>query len=182
MQDHSSLRRKSLRLKDFDYSQPGAYFVTIVAHQRECLFAKIPWQDVAEMDTFTAIKLTAFGEAVLFTWGDLVNHVRGIELGPFVVMPNHVHGIIYIIETEDGVGAGSVPAPGLRKVTLPEIVRQVKTHSGRRINALRGTPGAPVWQRNYYEHVIRNQKELQRIADYIMDNPRRWMEDPEYRE
>lgn len=244
MQKPSTPRRKPIRLRDYDYSQPGAYYVTIVAYRRECLFAEINNQPVMAQGPLAPVNLTAFGRAVLFTWDDLVNHISGIELGPFVVMPYHIHGIVYIHEIDDrvgvgsvpapkigtkpppeaarriqvigvdgGVGAGSVPAPTIgvdiapdvtrpirvsnsvdrisaitvptpriKPVTLSEIVRQFKTHSGRRINELRGTPGAPVWQRNYFERVIRNQKELQRITEYIMDNPRRWFEDPEYRE
>ena len=90
-------------------------------------------------------------------------------------MPNHVHGIIIIRD----VGAGSEPAPTTKRHGLPEIVRQFKTFSARRINRRRGTPGQPVWQRNYYEHIIRHEESLNRIRDYILTNPLRWNLDRE---
>ena len=115
-------------------------------------------------------------------------------------MPNHVHGVVLIgehaaglepigAEGERGVTnpspparAGLKPAPtntvGVRH-GLPEIVRAFKTYSARRINALRGTVGTPFWQRNYYEHVIRDEADLARIRQYIAENPQRWHEDPE---
>ena len=153
--------RRSIRLAGYDYTQAGAYFVTICTYQRECLLGGV---EGGEM------RLNASGERVLFTWNDLVNHNPGIELGPFVVMPNHVHGIIFL------VGAGSEPAP---TTPLSEIVRQLKTFSARRINSDRNTPGSHVWQRDYYEHIIRDEKELQRICAYIQDNPRSWAQDTE---
>ena len=93
--------RRSIRMKGYDYSQPGAYFVTICTHGKQSLFGKIVDGEM---------KLNDFGRVVEFTWNDLVNHVDGIELGPFVIMPNHIHAIINIIARKS-VGAGSEPAP-----------------------------------------------------------------------
>ena len=107
----------------------------------------------------------------------------------FVVMPNHVHGIIWIVG-DDAVGARRRRAPMGDDQTverfgkpvsgsIPTIVRAYKSATTKRINALRGTPGAPVWQRNYYEHIIRDEEDLQRIRQYIRDNPTQWTMDRE---
>lgn len=168
--------RRSIRLKGYDYSQAGAYFITICTQDRVCLFGEIVDGEM---------RLNDMGRMVEFTWFDLPNHVDGLVLDAFVVMPNHVHGILVI------VGAGSTePAPtgsaptvpntgGEKRHGLPEIVRQFKTFSSRRINEYRHTPGMPVWQRNYYEHIIRNEESLNRIRQYIADNPLQWALDRE---
>ncbi|MGQ9774011.1 transposase [Chloroflexus sp.] len=159
--------RRSIRLKGYDYAQPGAYFVTIVTHDRACLFG-----DIVD----DQMRLNQAGQMVEWTWYDLPNHVDNIELDAFVVMPNHVHGIIIIVGAGAGsVGAGSEPAP----TPLPEIVRQFKTFSARRVNQWRGMVGQPVWQRNYYEHIIRDETSLQRIREYIATNPNQWAADHE---
>jgi REP element-mobilizing transposase RayT len=122
-------------------------------------------------------------------WLDLPNHYPHVSLDAFVVMPNHIHGIIVLVDTygvgdvrTDGVRAGFKPAPtnaGARH-GLPEIVRALKTYSARRINASRGTPGASVWQRGYYERVIRNESELNLTRKYISSNPHNWRKDREH--
>ncbi len=91
--------RRSIRMKGYDYSQPGAYFVTICTHGKQSLFGKIVDGEM---------KLNDFGKVVEFTWNDLVNHVDGIELGPFVIMPNHIHAIIHIIASANTVRAVQV--------------------------------------------------------------------------
>jgi len=96
-------------------------------------------------------------------------------LDGFVVMPNHVHGII-VLTDDSAVGAGLKPAP-TKMHALPEIVRAFKTFSARAINACQGLRGASVWQRNYYEHVVRDESDLSRIRKYIEENPARWAED-----
>ena len=168
-------RRHSIRLKGYDYTQPGAYFVTICTHRREMLFGRV---------VDGVMQLNEFGRIVEWTWYDLPNHVANITLDAFVIMPNHVHGII-IINPPATVGAGSEPVPtidaaaGPKPYGLPEIVLQFKTFSARRINARRGVRGVPVWQRNYYEHIIRNQHALNAIRRYIIENPARWQKDRE---
>ncbi len=183
----SRRNRRSIRLKGYDYSQAGAYCVTIVTRDRACLFGQVVDGEM---------RLNELGGIAAWTWCDLPNHVPNVELDAFVVMPNHVHGIIAItdapkrmnaVEMSPGsvvvmVGAGSEPAPTgtiTKRYALPEIVRQFKTFSARRINERRGTPGLPVWQRNYYEHIIRNEESLNRIRQYIADNPLRWACDRE---
>jgi putative transposase len=160
--DPQGRRRRSIRLQGYDYAQVGAYFVTVCAHNRACVFGEIVNGEM---------RLNDAGRMLHAVWEDLPHHYAGIELDAFVVMPNHVHGIIFI------VGAGFKPAP--TKYGLPEIVRGFKTFSSRRINESRGTPGTRVWQRNYYEHIIRNDESLDRIREYIANNPMQWEWDVE---
>lgn len=191
--DPKKHHRRSIRLKGYDYSQPGAYFVTIVSHQRQEIFGQI---SNGEM------RLSSFGQIVARAWYDLPHHLDSIALDAFIIMPNHVHAIIII--NGESVGAGlhngqntetvpysisdrapsvagkTRPYPTRRNSALPEIVRAFKSFSARRINTVRGTPGAPVWQRNYYEHIIRDQHDLDTIQRYIEANPARWEDDSEY--
>lgn len=181
--------RRSIRLKGYDYSQPGAYFVTIVIQDRACLFDEVVDGEMP---------LNEWGEIVMWTWRDLPNHVPDVQLDAFLIMPNHVHGIIVITDVTNApapVWAGSEPAhthsisdqsiepiPGgipAKRHALPEIVRQFKTFSARRINERRGTPSARVWQRNYYKHIIRNKQSLNRICQYVAGNPQQWAFDRE---
>ena len=151
--------RRSIRLPGYDYSQAGAYYVTIVAQGRECLFGEIV---NAEM------KLSRYGQIVQYAWFDLPRHYPHVELDAFCIMPNHGHGIIVL---HDNVLMVRHP--------LSEIVRALKSFSARRINALRKTPGIPVWQRNYYEHIIRNEQDYQTKRNYILSNPENWEKDNE---
>ncbi len=170
--------RRSIRLKNYDYSQSGAYFITICTQNRKCLLGNIV------RDEMMANEL---GKMAEFTWYDLPNHNKDIMLDAFVVMPNHVHGIIFITDT---VGAGSKPAlpvhskPAQEAVPkghgLSEIIRQLKTFSAKRINQHRQTPNNPIWQRNYYEHIIRDEFELQKTREYIINNPLNWRTDEDY--
>jgi len=161
--------RRSIRLKDYDYSQPGAYFVTICAKGRECLFGHVIDGMMLPNDS---------GKIAVSCWHDLTTHYEYVGLDAFVVMPNHVHGIIILRHPDDG-GAGLKPAPTLKRHGLPEIVRAFKTFSSRRINILRSSPGMPVWQRNYYEHVIRNEHDMHAVREYIVNNPAGWNKDEE---
>lgn len=165
MSNNSAIpQRRSLRLKGYDYSQAGAYFVTICAHGKACLFGEVIGSDV---------KVNEFGRTVQEVWNDLPVHYQHVATDAFVVMPNHVHGVIML--RAEMARAGLKPAPTTHG--LSEIVRALKTFSSRRINGLRKTAGAPVWQRNYYEHVIRNDADYGRIVEYIANNPQRWEED-----
>ena len=163
-------RRKSIRLPGFDYSQPGAYFITVCTRNRASILG-----DVTE----GKLCLNAAGRLAQAVWEELPQHYPHVHLDAWTVMPNHVHGIAILkSDSVDHVGAGLKPAPTQRH-GLPEIVRAFKTFSARRINALQGTAGTALWQRNYYEHVIRDEAALDRIRQYIADNPARWHEDPE---
>ena len=166
--DPSKHNRRSIRLLGYDYSQPGAYFVTMVTYQRECLFG-----DVVDGE----MQLNENGEIVEIAWRDLQNHYPHVELGTYVIMPNHFHGIIILIDT---VRAGLRPALTMQKRHgLPEIVRALKSFSARRINECLNSPGTPVWQRNYYEHIIRDDTEWNNIHLYIETNPINWTDDEE---
>jgi putative transposase len=157
--------RRLNRLKDYDYSQPGGYFITMCTKKRSCLFG--------EIDNDRMV-LNRYGEIVRLSWLELPEHYYNVELDAFVIMPNHIHGIIFM----KNVGAGLKPAPadfsGNNRHGLPEIIRAFKTFSSRKINALRNMSGTSVWQRNYYEHIIRKDESLDYIRDYIATNPLRW--------
>ena len=169
--DPNRHHRRSIRLKGYDYTQPGAYFVTICTHERAHLFGRVVDGEMV---------LNAWGEIVRDEWFRTADIRANVELyaDEFVVMPNHVHGIIWIVET--GVGATRQVAPttdrprGPVSGSLGAIIGQYKSAVTRRINIQRNTPGGRVWQRNYYEHIIRTQRALHAIRRYIADNPRRW--------
>ena len=160
--------RKQIRLPTYNYSQPGMYFLTACTFTRKHLFGEV---------TSGVMHLNENGRICEQCWIDLPNHYEGIELDAFVVMPNHVHGIVAIAASPTG-RAGLKPAPTWRP-GLPEIVRALKTFSARRINEVRHATGAPVWQRGYYEHIVRDESEVGRIREYITTNPLRWEVDRE---
>ena len=161
-------KRKALRIPDFDYSQNGAYFFTICLQERRpllgsvCLLAK-PDQEILYPED-VGVELSDAGKIVMETWLDLPHHNSSMELGPFIVMPDHVHGIVMLWER-----AGFEPAP----TALTEIIRQLKTFSARRINRLLKL-SPPLWQRSFYDHVIRNERDFQDTASYIEANPLRF--------
>jgi REP element-mobilizing transposase RayT len=155
------------RLIGYDYSSPGAYFVTVCAHQKQCLFGTIEKG---------IMHLNPHGKVVQKCWQDLQNHYAGINNEFFIVMPNHVHGIVVITNTNRR--SGSKPDP-TNKPTLSEIIRAFKTFSSRGINESRHSPGTTVWQRSFYEHIIRNEKNLREIGEYIAFNPAKWDNDSE---
>jgi len=172
--DPTKHHRRSIRLPAYDYAQAGAYFVTMVAHRRECLFAEM---------VDGRVVVSACGEIVEHEWLRSTEIRPGVRLDAFVVMPNHIHGIV-IICGQPIVGAHSCAplhdAPvGRSPRSLGSFIAGLKSAATKRINEIRGTPGLPVWQRNYYEHVIRNEEELDAIRQYIADNPGRWEEDSE---
>jgi REP element-mobilizing transposase RayT len=179
--------RRSIRLKGYDYAQPGAYFVTICTQDRACLFGEI---------VDGKMVLNVLGRVAATHWERIPRRTTHVELGTWVVMPNHVHGIITITD-DDGRGEalparsgsatdvmhsdmdgstkhrGSNASP-LQPGSLGAIIGNYKSITTRRINKMRHTPGERVWQRNYYERVIRNQRELEAIRQYIADNPLQW--------
>ncbi|MGK5090421.1 transposase [Deltaproteobacteria bacterium TL4] len=172
--DPAKHHRRSIRLKGYDYTQNGAYFVTICVQNRECLFGKI----VDE-----AMRLNGAGQIVVDTWEWLASQYDHVDLDNWVVMPNHLHGIIVLTDDgdngDDGRG-GSRTAPTnhpKKRKPLGRLIGAFKTVSTKHINAWRQTPGNQLWQRNYYEHIIRNEASLNQIQEYILNNPRVWTED-----
>lgn len=173
--------RHSIRLKGYDYASQGAYFITIVTQSRKCLFGKIVDGEMI---------LNEAGKMILEWWHELPNKFPNVILGAFIVMPNHFHGIISIQKNggadlcvcpeQTGEHTGS-PRPD---ASLPQIVQWFKTMTTneyiRGVKQLDWTPFiGKLWQRNYYEHIVRNEKELQRITDYILANLSRWNNDRE---
>jgi REP element-mobilizing transposase RayT len=180
--------RHSIRLKDYDYSQAGAYFVTICTWQRECLFGEIVNGEMVLNDV---------GRIVADEWEKTGRMRSNVELDVFSVMPNHFHAIFLI---HDIVGAHCMRPESAANVTMLEsndnrahvsaplrrksgsigsVFAGFKSSSTKQINILRNNPGCPVWQRNYYERVIRNEDELSRAREYIVNNPMKWELDKE---
>jgi REP element-mobilizing transposase RayT len=114
--------------------------------------------------------LSISGERVLDVWQSLPRHYLHLSLDACMVMPNHIHGIIQLTDHA---------APDGKRAPLSEIVRAFKTYSARRVNLHRGVSGSPVWQRNYYERIIRDDRELEHVRRYIAANPAAWESDPE---
>ena len=159
--------RKSIRLQEYDYSQAGAYFITICTHNRLSLFGEI-----INGEMF----LNAAGMTAQQCWNAIPEHFPFVELGEFVIMPNHVHGIIHITQN---VGAKNfLPLQHGTSKTIGSIVRGFKigvTKWFRQVTDIK-----IVWQRNYYEHIIRNQTSYSKIAEYIQTNPLQWQNDKYY--
>ena len=200
--------RRSIRLKGYDYSQPGAYFITLVTFQRDEIFGEVVNGEV---------KLSALGKMVSEEWLRSMEMRKEIRLNEdeFVVMPNHLHGIVWIVGA-DGIrpdsNASTVGADGIRPIGVhPNAIRPNSVHmidQEKGVNAGQGACHAPVqraprslgsfiagfkaavssrarrelemegiWQRNYFEHIIRNEREFTAIWNYIDANPLRWYED-----
>lgn len=198
--DPQKHHRRSIRLKGYDYSQEGAYYVTIVTWRREFLFGNIVNQEMM---------LSPYGEIVQKWWQEIPVHFANVETGAFVIMPNHVHGIIYILggrgtasypkgvpvpkddgeipisqnnKTVDVIQGGETPPLRIFNgtPTLGQIVAYFKYQSTKEMNKIDNTSTVTkFWQRNYYEHIIRDEKDLQNKTDYIEANPLLWDEDDE---
>jgi len=167
-------------LKGYDYSSPGAYFLTICTYQRQCLFGEI---------VKGIMQLNEFGQIAAAEWSRSSIIRQEIELHEWVIMPNHLHGIVIITPTNSTptVGAnGRSPSDRLPPDRLPlqmksrslsSLVAGFKSATTKRINLLRNSPGIPIWQRNYHEHIIRSQLSMQNIQQYIQNNPVLWKQD-----
>lgn len=174
--DPENHHRRSIRLKGYDYTQAGAYFVTICTQHRTCLFGEMVNEQM---------QLNDAGRFVEQCWLDIPHHFPHVELEAFVVMPNHVHGIIVITDPVGAKNFSPLPNDGTSTPTLflstsrtiGSIVRGFKIGVTKwfRMNMDIST----VWQRNYYEHIIRNESTLHRIRDYIVNNPLQWAVDRE---
>jgi putative transposase len=175
--------RRSIRLPGYDYRQDGVYFVTICTHRKQCVLGEVAGD---------AVVWSPLGIIVAECWTAIPVHFPHVTLDEWVVMPNHVHGLIVIQNGGIRVGAqhaaplqtpmqsgvmdgAAVITPG----SLPAVVRSFKSATTKRINQSHHLPGERFWQRNYYEHVIRDDADLNRIREYIQTNPARWAEDKE---
>lgn len=166
--------RRSIRLKDYDYSRPGAYFLTICTKDRICLFGK---------DVYGKLMINNYGKIVLGIWNDLNHLYPNVKTDAFVVMPNHVHGIIMV---EEKVGAiHELPLQnrsqkmGRRQMLIPKMVGRFKMKSSKLINAIRDTRNMSVWQRNHHEHIIRDEGSLNLIRECIKNKALTWNLDRE---
>ena len=173
--------RRSIRLKGYDYSQAGLYFITICTQNSLHLFVKITNDEMILNDA---------GMMIEKWWYELKNRFPNIELDEFIVMPNHFHGIIQIINTNTAtVGADTRVCPDnkgehtgsplhkmiqwFKTMSTNEYIRNVKDHHWTPFNK-------KLWQRNYYEHIIRNEKSYLPISEYIRTNPLKWQDDKYY--
>ncbi len=173
-------QRKSPRLQGYDYSQEGAYFITICTHNRDHLFGMV---------ANDKMQLNVYGEIVLDEWQKTASQRPNLDLDSFVVMPNHVHGIVVIMGNSDIENrtqhAASLPqtlsnnaiAKPIRSGSLSAIMRGFKSAVTKRINEERCTPSAPVWQERYHDHIIRNEIQLNKLREYILYNPATWQAD-----
>ncbi len=172
--DPQKHHRKSIRLKDYDYSQEGAYYVTIVTYHRDCLFGEVMNGEMI---------LNEYGKIADECWRAIPEHFPHVELGAHVIMPNHAHGIIAI--TDDARRGAAMLRPydnndnphkiNVTPGSLGAIVRSYKSAVSYRIHKELNATG--IWQRNYYDHIIRDEKDLQSKTDYIEANPMLWDED-----
>ena len=184
--DPDKHHRRSIRLKGWDYSQQGGYFVTICTKNRECLLGEIQNEKMI---------LNKYGKVIYEKWNNIIKHFHNTKLDEFVVMPNHIHGILFIIAVNVGakhsnndtiprsqdIIQNASPLHTLPKGTIPgslsAIMQNYISITTRKINQIRKTPSEKFWQRNYYEHIVRDEEELNKIREYIINNPQKWEED-----
>ena len=221
--------RRSIRLKGYDYTQAGAYFITLCTHNRQPFFGSIepvgagftPALDGSEANGFgigasptpteiptgqnaengltpiedAQMNLNAFGQIAYEQWQKIPERFHNVELAEFVIMPNHIHGILIIHEPvgADGVGAGFTPAldsadagPGVGASPTPTVTtraavgdiigayKSIVANECLKIFKSHNETMGKLWQRNYYEHIIRDETAYRKIAEYIRNNPARW--------
>ena len=176
--DPSKHHRRSIRLKGYDYSQAGAYFVTICINGGLHTLGQIKNGEIYPSES---------GQMVQTVWNELPFHYPGVTVDAFVLMPDHIHGIIIL--TNNTVGAvppcppPSCPPPSYKPMTLGDVVHRFKslttTKYRQGVNELGWTPFQKrFWQRNYFEKIVRNQESLDKIREYILNNPLAWESKP----
>ncbi len=166
--------RHTIRLAGYDYSRAGAYFLTLCAHHHKNIFGTI---------VDDGIELNACGRIVYDEWLKSAKIRREIELDEFIIMPDHLHGIVIIHDIDRRGDRPVAPTNpdvvenpmGPKPKSIASFVAGFKSATTKRINEIRHTPGTSAWQRNYYEHIIRNEIELHRIREYIKYNPVNWL-------
>jgi REP-associated tyrosine transposase len=170
--------RRSIRLPGYDYTQAGAYFITVCTHERQCVLGEIVNGEMY---------LNEIGKIVEQTWLEISKIRKLVALDVFVVMPNHFHGII--VMHDEALWTDRTGLPNLRGARDQEqprgiqigsvgaIIGQFKSRVTKRAKALGIFPDSPLWQRNYYDHIIRDEEDLSRIREYIYSNPQSWYED-----
>jgi len=178
--DPDKHHRRSIRLPQYDYAQAGVYFVTICTHEHECVLGEV---------VDGVMILNDWGMVADRFWDEVSTHFHGVAIDAHVIMPNHMQANIAIVR--DPIRRGEVSSPAMATTgaaepdgvspplqpTLGQVVAYYKYQTTKAINLMRGMPGAKFWQRNYWEHVIRNEEEMDRIREYIDTNPARWSDD-----
>lgn len=169
--DPNRHRRKSLRLRHYDYRQNGLYFITLCCKNRECLFGEIYSNKVV---------LNRLGKIAVQFWQEIPKYYPQVKLHQFVIMPNHIHGIIEIYSVEHWGECNSPLHKGFNGTsqTVGAIIRGFK--SAVTSWARKNTKHWDIWQRNYYEHIIRNEKSYHEISEYVENNPILWIQDRFY--
>ena len=161
-------QRKALRLKNFDYSTPGAYFVTICTHNRKCLLSHV----VGAIHESPEIQLTEYGKII----DRLINNIPlqpSVTIDQYVIMPNHIHLIIVIGDDEEERAIRESPLRG--RSLISKIVGFIKMNASKEIHRRYGNE--PIWQRGFHDHIIRDQNDYEKIAKYICENPIVWQYD-----
>ncbi len=166
--------RRTLRLQQL-YSQTNTFFVTLTTHERVCLFGEV---------VGGAIVLSAFGKIVEEEWLKTPEIRPQAVLDAYVIMPNHAHLLVRLSVHADATGAVAVVGRDDRPLVRParslgSLIAGFKAACTTRINTMRDTAGARVWQRNYYERIVRNERELNALRCYIRENPSNWAADPD---
>ena len=163
--------RKNIRLTAYDYSKDGIYFITICSRKRENIFAQIGVGDGLVSSRTIEIELTEIGKIIENQWNDIPNQFDSVSLDEFIIMPNHVHGVVIIrrrADTRPAPTLGDIICAFKSKCTM-EYLNSIKTN---------GTyKSVKIWQRSYHDHIIRNEESLNKIRDYIRNNPITWEED-----
>lgn len=184
MPDHPHRRKNSLRLDGYDYSQSGGYYVTMCTHQKAKIFGAVADGEV---------QLSAYGEIVRACWLDLPEHYYHLRLDMFVIMPNHIHAIMLLLDdniASENKNTGNIHIVGAdpttdlprprKRHTISEMIRAFKSYSTMGIKQAENYADDTVWQRGFYDHIIRNDDDLRRIQQYIVENPLKWESDDYY--
>ena len=166
-------QRKQIRLPDYDYGAPGAYFLTVCTAGRRCVLSRI--DAVGEGLAPPAVLLSPIGEIVERELLALPERFPTVEILGYAIMPNHVHLLLFL--QDPAFSGGASPSP-TGKTDVPSVIRSLKSLTARRCRGL--LKEGPLWQRSYYDHVIRNEEDLRQTQAYIEANPARWREDEFY--
>ena len=178
--DPNKHHRRSIRLKGWDYRAAGYYFVTICSYQREHSFGHVIDGKVV---------LSELGKIIMDEWLQTAVIRNHITLDQFIIMPNHLHGILVFEDPTVGASGslalepntpstdGRATSTPLRNASLGDVIGQFKSVVTKRYNRSQNSKGLNVWQRGYYERIVRNERELNAIREYIIENPLRWAED-----
>ena len=162
MKDDSLPRRRSVRLPGYDYSRVGGYFVTVCVSRMRCVFGAVD---------HGSVQLSALGKQIEGCWLSIPQHFPTVTLDDYVIMPNHIHGIVCIECGRDSWQSERFQKP--IEGSLATILRSFKSAATRNARAGNLWGPLPLWQRGFYEHIVRPQ-ELATIRNYILNNPRRW--------